>query len=66
MARRASARLVARLGYSAGGMPASTGSRSTGVSCKNSVIQGVQLRLTSNRLVCLLVIHFGAQYSAGA
>ena len=39
-----------------------TGSCSTGVGCKHPVIVlRVQLRFTSNRLVCLL--HVGAQYS---
>ena len=67
MPRRASARLAARLRSSAGGMSASTGSFSTGVGCKHPVIvRRVQLRLTSNRLVCLLLLHVGAQYSAGA
>ena len=48
-------------------MPASTGSCSTGVGCKHPVIvRRVQLRLTSDRLVCLLLLHVGAQYSAGA
>ena len=55
MVRQASARLAARLRRSAGGMPASTGSCSTGVGCKHPVIvRRVQLRVTSNRLVCLL------------
>ena len=67
IARRISARLAARLRSSAGGMPASTGSCSTGVGCKNPVIiRRMQLRLTSNRLVCLLLLHVGGQYSAGA
>ena len=67
IARRASARLAARLRSSAGGMPASTGSCSTGVDCTHPVIvRRVQLRLTSNRLVCLLLFHVGAQYSACA
>ena len=30
------------------------------------IIRRVQLRLTSNRLVCLLLLHVGAQYSASA
>ena len=59
MARRASVRLAARLLSSAGGMPASTG-------CKHPVIvRRMQFRLTSNRPVCLLLLHVGAQYSAG-
>ena len=63
MAQQASARLTARLRSSAGGMPASTGNCSTGVGCKHPVIvRRVQLRLTSNRLVCLLLLHVGAQY----
>ena len=67
MIRQAKARLAARLRSSAGGMPASTGSCSTGVGCKNSVIaRRVQLRLTSSGLVCLLLLHVGAHYSAGA
>ena len=67
MARRARARLSARLLSSAGGMPASTGSCSTGVGCKYLVIiRRVQLRLTSSRLVCLLLLRVGAQYSGGA
>ena len=48
-------------------MPASTGSYSTGVGCKHPVIvRRVQSRLTSNRLVCQLLFHVGAQYSGGA
>ena len=70
MVRRASARLAARLRRSAGGMPATTactGSCSTGVGCKHPVIvRRVQLRVTSDRLMCLLLLHVGAQYSAGA
>ena len=63
MARRARARLAARLRSSAGGMPASTGSCSTGVGCKHPVIiRRGQLRLTSSRLVCLLLLHVGVQY----
>ena len=51
MARRASARLAASLRSSAGAIPASTGSCSTGVGWKHPVIvRRVQLRLTSNRL----------------
>ena len=67
MARRASVRLAARLRSSAGGMPASTGSCSTGVGCRHPVIiRRVQFWLTSNKLVCLLLLHVGAQYSEGA
>ena len=67
MARRARARIPARLQSSAGGMPASTESCSTGDGCKHPVIiRRVQLRLTSSRLVCLLLLHIGEQYSAGA
>ena len=67
MARRASARLAARLRSSAGGIPASTGSCSTGVDCRHpSIIRRMQLRLTSIRLVCLLLLPVGAQYSLGA
>ena len=67
MARRASARLAARLRSSAGGMPASTGSCSTGVGRKHPVIvRRVRPRLTSTRLVCLLLLHAGAQHSYGA
>ena len=67
MARRARARLAACLLSSAGGMPANTGSCSTGVGCKYPVIiRRVQLRLTSSMLVCLLLLHVGAQYSVGA
>ena len=58
MARRASARLAARLQSSAGRIPASTGSCSTGVGCKHPVIiRRVQFRLTSNKLVCLLLLY---------
>ena len=65
--RRAIARLAARLRSFAGGMPASAGSFLTGEGCKGPVIiRRVQLRLTSNRLVCLLLLHVGAQYSVGA
>ena len=43
------------------------GSCSTGVGCKHPVIiRREQLRLTSSRLVSLLLLHVGAQYSAGA
>ena len=67
MAQRASATFAACLQSSAGVMPASTGSCSTGVDCKHPVItRRVQLRLTSNRLVCLLLLHVGAQYSTSA
>ena len=67
VARRARAGVAARLRGSAGGMPASTGSCCTGVGYKYPVIlRRVQLRLTSSRLVCLLLLHVGAQYSAGA
>ena len=67
MARRASARLAARLRCSAGGMLASKGSCLTGEGCKRPIIiRRVQLRLTSNRLVCLLLLHVGANYSVGA
>ena len=67
MAWRARGRFAARLRSSAGGMPASTGSCSTSVGCKYPVtIRRVQLRLTSSRLVCLFLLHVGAQYSAGA
>ena len=61
MARRTSARLAVRLRSYAGGMPASTGSWSTGVGRKHRpvIIRRVQLRLTSNRLVCLLLLHVG-------
>ena len=38
MARRAIAKLAAHLRSSVGGMPASTGSYSTGVGCKHPVI----------------------------
>ena len=35
--------------------------------CKQPVIiRRVQFRLTSNKLVCLFLLHVGAQYSAGA
>ena len=67
MARRVSARLAARLRSSADGIPASTGSCSTGVGCKHAVIiRRVQFRPTSNNLVCLLLLNIGAQYSVGA
>ena len=67
MARRARAILAAHLRSFAGWMPASTGSCSTGVACKHAVIiRRVQLRLTCSRLMCLLLLHVGAQYSAGA
>ena len=67
MARQASARIAARLPSSAGGMPTSRGSCSTGVGCKHPVIiRRVQFRLTSTKLVCLLLLHVGAQYLAGA
>ena len=63
MAQRDNARLAARLRSSAGGMLASTCICSTGVGCKHpGIIRRVQLRLTSNRLVCLLLLHVGAQY----
>ena len=58
MVRQASARFAARLRSSADGMPASTGSCSTGVGCKHPVIiRRVQFRLTSNKLVCQLLLH---------
>ena len=67
MARQASARFAARLRSSAGVMPASTGSCSTGVGCKHpAIVRKVQFRLTSKRLVCLLLLHTGAQYSTSA
>ena len=67
MAWRARARLAAFLRSSAGGMPSSTGSCSIGVGCKHPVIiRSLQLRLTSSRLVCLPLLHAGAQHSAGA
>ena len=49
MAKRASARLAARLRSSADGMPASTGSCPTGEGCKHPVI--IIRGLTSNRLL---------------
>ena len=63
-ARWVSARLAALLRSSADGMPTSTGSCSNGVGCKHPVIvRRLQLKLASNRLVCLPLLHVGAQYS---
>ena len=62
MARRASARLAAHLRSSAGGMTESTRSYSIGVGCKHPVI----IRRAQSKLVCLLLLQIGAQYSAGA
>ena len=65
MAQWASARDAASLQSSDGGILKSTGS--TGVGFKHPVIiRRVQLMLTSNGLVCLLLLQVGAQYSFSA
>ena len=64
IARRAIARFAARLRCSAGGMLATKGSCLTGeVGKRPVIIRRVQLRLTSKRLVCLLLLHVGSIHS---